>query len=146
MNSAFVGDNVPVSAPRTESVPMADEHSPLLTINELEFDFEKSNFFRVIHVDGFFGGVAPASQLLHVAVYNERQPIPKKVFHPVKDGALQPEIMEKREVRSGMFQELETDLVMSLEVAMELRTWLDQRITEMQNIRSLMFAIQQQRR
>ncbi len=124
---------------------MADDQSPLLT-GELEFDFEKSNFFRAIHVDGFFGGIAPASQLLHIAIFNERQPIPKKVFHPVKDGAMQPEIMEKRQVRPGLFREVEADLIVNMEVAMALRAWLDEKITEMQNVRAQMLAILQQRR
>ena len=72
---------------------MADtKPSSPLAQGELEFDFEKSNLFRAIHVDGFFGGVAPATQLLHVAVYNERQPIPKRVFHPVIDGVFSPKL------------------------------------------------------
>jgi hypothetical protein len=130
----------------TEKSAMADEQpNPLLRQGELEFDFEKSNYFRVIHVDGFFGGVAPATQLLHLAVFNERQPIPKKVFHPVKDGILQPEIMEKRETRAGLFRELEADLVISLETAMSLRAWLDEKITEMQNARAQLLAAIQQR-
>ena len=97
-------------------------------------------------MDGFFGGIAPASQLLHIAIFNERHPIPKKVFHPVKDGAMRPEIMEKRQVRPGLFREVEADLIVNMEVAMALRAWLDEKITEMQNVRAQMLAILQQRR
>jgi hypothetical protein len=126
---------------------MADNNNPAsMAQGEVEFDFEKSNYFRVIHVDGFFGGIAPTTQLLHVAVFNERAPIPKKVFHPVMDGTLQPETVSKRDARSGVFRELEADLVINLEVAVALRGWLDQRITEMQNIRALLAARAQQRK
>lgn len=125
---------------------MADEKDSVLAQGQLEFNFEKSNFFRVIHVDGFFGAVAPATQLLHVAVYNERQPIPKKVFHTVKDGVLQPETLDKREGRAGLFRELEADLVLNMETAMALRSWLDERINEMQNIRVQMLAHLQQQK
>jgi hypothetical protein len=124
---------------------MAEDAHSLLVQGELEFDFEKSNFFRVIHVDGIFGGVAPATQLLHIGIFNERQPFPKKVFHPVKDGTLQPENLQKREGRSGLFREIEADLIMSMEVAMVLRTWLDEKITEMQNIRAQLIAAHEQR-
>lgn len=124
---------------------MADQQ-PHLAQGELEFDFEKSNLFRVIHVDGFFGGVAPASQFLHMAIFNERQPIPRKVFHPVKDGILEPEIIKKREVRPGLFREVEADLIMTMEVAMGLRAWLDEKITEMQNTRAEMIAALQRGR
>jgi len=123
---------------------MTDE-KPSFAQGELEFNFEKSNFFRSIHVDGFFGGVSPANLLLHMAVFNERQPIPQKVFHPVKDGVLQPETMEKRVVRSGLFREVEADLIMNMEVAMALRAWLDEKITEMQNMRARMLEVIQQR-
>jgi hypothetical protein len=119
---------------------MASEPS-FLAQGELEFDFEKSNYFRVIHVDGFFGGLAP-TQLLHLAVYNERQPIPKRVFHNVKDGVLQPETMSKRDARPGLFREVEADLVISMEVAMALRAWLDDKIAEMQNTRAQMAALE----
>src|SRR5689334_12561172 len=121
---------------------MASEPHSILAQGELEFDFEKSNFFRVIHVDGFFGVVAP-TQFLHIAVYNERQPIPKRVFHNVKDGVLQPETMAKRDGRTGLFREVEADLVLSLEGAMALRAWLDEKITEMQNTRAQMLAVLQ---
>jgi len=124
---------------------MTDKNPSTLMTQELEFDFEKSNLFRVIHVDGFFGGVAPATQLLHLAVFNERQPIPKKVFHQVVNGILQPEIMEKREVRQGLFREVEADLVLNLEAAAALRTWLDEKIIEMQNTRAQLLAMTQQR-
>lgn len=130
----------------TEKPAMADKQpNPLLHHGELEFDFEKSNYFRVIHVDGVFGGVSPATQLLHAAIFNERQPIPKKVFHNVIDGVPQPEIAEKRQVRPGLFREVEADLVMSMEMAVVLRNWLDEKITEMQNTRAQFAAMQEKR-
>jgi len=125
---------------------MADKQpKPALLQGELEFDFEKSNYFRVIHVDGVYGGMSPATQLLHVAVYNERQPIPKKVFHNLTDGMPQPENLAKRQVRPGLFREVEADLVMSVEMAVILRNWLDEKITEIQNVRAQLAALQEKR-
>ena len=45
------------------SLPMTDKKGELLTDGEMEFHFEKSNFFRVIHVDGAFGGISPGTQM-----------------------------------------------------------------------------------
>jgi len=52
------------------------------------------------------------------------------------------EILEKRESRSGIFRELEADLVISLEVAVAMRVWLDQRINEAQQAREILAQAQ----
>jgi hypothetical protein len=41
---------------------------------EIEFYFEKSHLFRVIHVDGAIGAISPGNRLIHMAVFNERAP------------------------------------------------------------------------
>ena len=104
---------------------------------EIEFQFEKSNLFRVIHVDGVFGGISPGSKLLHMAVYNERQPIPKVVTHKIDKGIIGQEILEKREGRHGLFREIEADLIISEETAIALRTWLDGKISEFQQMNEI---------
>ena len=50
---------------------------------ELEFDFIKSNFFRVIKADGAFGGISPNGSI-HMALYSERSAIPTKTFHSLE--------------------------------------------------------------
>src|SRR5262245_36343231 len=99
---------------------------------ELQFHFEKGSYFRVIHVDGAFGGISPGSQLLHMAVFNERQPLPKSITHQMDHGKLGPEIMDKREGRSGIFREVEADLVMNVDTAIAIRAWLDEKIVQIQ--------------
>lgn len=66
--------------------------------------------------------------MIHMAVFSERTPLPQKVIHTVNEGILGPEI--KREGKEGVFREIEVDLVMSASVAIALRDWLDQKITE----------------
>src|SRR6266700_8184863 len=122
---------------------MPEQAEPHLLEGEIEFHFEKSNFFRVVHVDGAFGGISPGSQTIHISVYSERQPIPKKIVQKIQHGELGEEIPEKRVGRSGIFRELETDLVMSADVAIALRAWLDQRINELQQTREQIVALAQ---
>jgi len=45
--------------------------------------------------------------------------------------------MDKREIREGIFREVEADLVVSLEVAIKLRDWLDEQINEMHKFREM---------
>ena len=86
--------------------------------DEIAFDFEKSRFFRVIHVDGAVGAISPSSAFIHMSVFSERSPVPKRMVHSLEaGGALGPEISEKRTVRPGTFRELEVDLVFNLETA-----------------------------
>jgi hypothetical protein len=95
---------------------------------EMKFYFEKSNFFRVIHVDGAFGGLAPTAAGIQMSIYSERSPIPKEVVHQVSDGAAGPEILDRRVVRDGVFREVEGTLHMSLDVAKSIRDWLSWKI------------------
>jgi hypothetical protein len=97
---------------------------------EIEFHFEKSRYFRVIHADGAFGGVAPGNRNIHLAIFSERSPLPRTITHRVADGLLGEEIIERRETKQGIFREVEADLVMTVEVAVAIRDWLDQRINE----------------
>jgi hypothetical protein len=104
---------------------------------ELPFTYEKGTYFRVIHADGVIGGISSGTGLVHMSVFSERSPIPKKVVHQVSHGLLGPEIIDKREVREGIFREVEADLVMSMEVAIALRGWLDDKIKELQSVREM---------
>lgn len=108
---------------------------PRLT-GELEFHFEKSSLFRVIHVDGAIGSVSPSAQTLHMAVFSERAPFPKTVVQEVDRGILGREMLDKRVSRNGVFREVEVDLVMTLEAAVALRSWLDDRINEMEALKA----------
>ena len=119
---------------------MATKIGPMNTA-ELEFYFEKGFFFRVVHVDGAFGGVAPAGGQIHMSVYNERHPIPQKAVHEVNHGMLGKEITEKRVTRPGIYREVEADLVFNLQTAIAIRSWLDDRIKELQQANEVTEAI-----
>lgn len=98
------------------------------SIEEIKFNYIKSQFFRVIHVDGIYGGVNTNLDI-HVAVFNERSPIPKESIYRVKeDGSLGDEILEKRISRDGIIREVESDLIMDLSTAQALVKWLQEKI------------------
>ncbi len=104
-----------------------------LVEGEVRFDYEKSNFFRVIHVDGAVGAVSPANGFIHMSVFSERAPVPKTTVHVINQGMLEDEIVTRRVLRPGSplaFREIEADLVLSVETAIQLRAWLDEKINE----------------
>ena len=97
----------------------------------------KSNFFRVIHVDGFFGGGTPTAGNVIMTVYNHRVAFPDKAFVDVNGN----EIPERREGKVGVEHEYEASLVMSLATAKAMVTWLTNSIN---NVENLMSELQQQ--
>src|ERR1017187_6988830 len=84
----------------------------------------KSNFFRVVHVDGVYGGGTPTPGNIMMTVFSHRIPFPAKI---VNDGRGN-EIVSKRDVKYGMEQELEASLVMSLDTAKLMLVWLNSAI------------------
>jgi hypothetical protein len=96
----------------------------------IRFEYEKSPFFRSIHVDGGHGGPT-ASGLLQLALYSERLPIPKATEHTLDaDGRLAKEV--KRESRNAIYREIEVSAIMTLETAKAVHAWLGRHIDQLE--------------
>lgn len=91
----------------------------------VDVSYQKSNFFRVIHADGMYGGATPRGDV-HMAVFSERSALPTASHFDVVAGKAQPEVIT--ETRSGVVRELEADIVMSLPVAIAAHAWLGDKI------------------
>src|SRR5437868_5175876 len=101
---------------------------------QVEVDFIKSNYYRVVRADGVFGGLSPNGSI-HLGVYSERVPYPQKIFHKVEGGALQPEDTQRRVGRSAnILRELEVGISMDIAQAIVLRTWLDDKISQYEKL------------
>ena len=105
----------------------------------VEFVFEKNNLYRTIHVDGAFGGPTPPFGLIHMSIYSEHLPLPSSITHQVTGGMMGEEISRSPPASSvegaRVVREVEANLVMSVDTARALRTWLDAKIQEVQEIR-----------
>ena len=96
----------------------------------LEIHFIKGAQFRVIHADGYWGGITP-SGMLHCAFFSERAPFPTRIINQItKDGRLGAET--SRETKTGIVREIDVDVAMSLQTAQGLRNWLSERIMELE--------------
>jgi len=95
---------------------------------KIKFHFVKSNNFRVIHVDGVFGGMTPRGQL-SMGVFSERIPFPDFLVHEFDEsnGTFK-EIA--RTGRDGVLREIEASLVMDIDVAEAFSVWLLRHIDE----------------
>lgn len=92
------------------------------TPTSVTFHYEKAALHRVVHVDGAFGGWNP-NRHFHMALYSERFPIPKRLTHEVlPNGVLGSEI--SRDVRDGVFREIEVSVIMSQDTLLSMYQWL----------------------
>jgi len=98
----------------------------------IRFDYIKSQFFRTVHVDGIFGGLAPNGKSIRLSIWNERWPIPKQTVYETDElGNLVKEYLEERITREAIVREVDVDLVLDIECAQQIRDWLSERIEEL---------------
>ncbi len=99
---------------------------------ELRFTYVKSNFFRVIHADGAWGGISPRGDI-HVSFYNERGALPdSSIITLAADG--KPTKPEVAQSSGTIIREIECDVVLDLAAAIGLRKWLDNHINELNRV------------
>jgi hypothetical protein len=97
-------------------------------LDKIKFHYIKGNFFRVIHVDGAFGGISPTGEIFF-SLFSQRPPIPQLTVQQVKeDGELGDEIVSERVTKDGLVRELEIGVSMRPEVAETLIKFLQERV------------------
>jgi hypothetical protein len=114
-----------------DALLMSDERSAP-TPTAVQFHYIKNPHFRVVHVDGAYGGPTPRG-LIHVAVYSERQAIPQITEHQISStGTLgDQEVISGRE---GIVREIDVDLMMTRQVAADLRDWLSRAVEQLDRL------------
>jgi hypothetical protein len=92
----------------------------------------KSNFFRVIHADGAWGGIGPRGDI-HMSFYNERGALPDSGIITVGDDGkpIKPEVAQSS---GSVVREIECDVIFDLITAIGFRKWLDDKIKELNRV------------
>jgi hypothetical protein len=96
------------------------------TTTKVNFDYIKSSQFRVIRVDGVHGGLTPRGDVIQVALFSERAPIPKREEYRVENGKLG----ERTDVqqRDAIVREVEVEALVDLTTARVIHKWLGEKI------------------
>ena len=98
----------------------------------IKFHYSRTPSYRNYHVDGVFGGLN-AKGNLHIELFNEKNPLPKTVTQEItKSGVFGKEI--KREQQDGILREIECGLTLDIQTAISLRSWLDTKIKQFEEI------------
>ena len=83
-------------------------------------------------MDGAIGGLTPRGSV-HMAIYSEKSAIPREQeFHVSDQGQLGK--LQETVSREGIIRELEVDVIMDLESARNLKTWLDENIKTLEKV------------
>ncbi len=91
---------------------------------KIKYHFIKSNFFRVVHCDGVWGGLT-SHRNIQMTFFNERNAIPQSTeLEVTEDG----KAIETRQGKVGITRELEVDVVLNIETAKALQKWLEEKI------------------
>ena len=104
----------------------------------IKYNYLKSQSYRSVHADGFFGGVTPTGKI-HLSAFSERQPIPKIIHYSLEvqdEGVykLGKELPDKREVLEGSIRELEIGIFFDLGAARALKIWLNEKIEILEKV------------
>ncbi|WP_316230377.1 hypothetical protein [Bradyrhizobium sp. SZCCHNR1051] len=103
--------------------------APAEVPDTVSFFYIKGTQFRVVHSDGVIGGITPRG-FIHCAFYNERAAIPQVQTHNVSpEGQLSPPVSTDGKV--GIVREIDFDVIMTKQAAVDLRDWLTQQIKEL---------------
>ncbi len=113
-------------------MPPNKKQKSLIPAQTVTFDYIKSNSFHSILADGVIGGVTPHKHI-HMAFFNERTAIPRRILHELKkDGSLGD--ISGMETRNSIIREMNVDVFMTLAVAKSIHEWLGKKIKETETI------------
>lgn len=97
----------------------------------IKFDYIKSNFFRVVHGDGIFGGLSTQGKVFFT-VYSERPSIPQQMVYQINENRVGDEDRTKRVDRDAVIREAEVGVLMDLDKAKSFHAWLGDKIATLE--------------
>jgi hypothetical protein len=104
--------------------------------DKVKFHYLKANDFRVVHMDGVFGGLSPTGDIF-MSIFSQRPPIPQVTVQPVNEkGELGDEILPERIVRDGLVREIEVGIALRPEIAENLIKWLQERVDQYKSLKT----------
>jgi hypothetical protein len=114
--------------------------------DKVKFYYIKANDFRVIHMDGVFGGLTPTGDIF-MSIFSQRPPIPVVTVQPIKEtGELGEELLAERSVKDGLVREIEAGIAVRPEVAETLIRWLQERVDQYKTLKSQGASVEQEKK
>jgi len=114
---------------------------------QVQVTYIKSNFSHVSHADGVFGGPTP-NGLLYMAFFSQHAKLPDTTQYAVDAAAKTFTAVSQPNREAELVREVEGEVIMSVELARSLRTWLDEKIKLIEQLRpeDALTSIEEQQR
>lgn len=107
--------------------------------HNFEAHFVKSNDYRTNYASGFYGGFTNVGKF-HMSYYVERAPIPKSIDMSIdvdENGVGIGSLIEgKKKGKEGVVRETQGGIIMDIEVAKSMVTWLSEKISEFELLKN----------
>lgn len=84
-------------------------------------------------ITGVYGGVTPRG-MLSAIFFHESFPIPEQETCKIVNGIPLPPEIDKRVISGDLTRKVQASIVMDVSTAVMLKTWLEQRIGELENM------------
>ena len=110
---------------------MSKQDNTSSTTREVVAHYVKSNYCRVIHADGAWGGLTP-NMNIHMALFSEHAPVPRSMTFRLEPSGLVSE--QSADSEPGITREIDAEVILNLEVAKALRDWLDLRLRQAEEL------------
>jgi hypothetical protein len=96
--------------------------------------YKFSKDYNPVYANGAFGGVSSRGEIV-INFFNERPAIPYEVEHDILGNTLSNPTVTKPEFFDGTHVRfIENGVTLNLETAKTIRTWLDEKITQLEGI------------
>ncbi|KPK75620.1 MAG: hypothetical protein AMJ79_10680 [Phycisphaerae bacterium SM23_30] len=120
--------------PKAKKAAKKAQKIALNELKEINFDYIKSNHFRVIHVGGAHGGLGPKGNMIQMALFSERNAIPQRETYAIDEGKLGN--LKESKGRDAIIREVEVEVLMDLNTATAIRNWLNDKIKQIEQLTS----------
>ncbi len=95
---------------------------------EARIDYRRSNFYRMIRIDGVHGGIGPTPNMISMSIFSQMRPVPDSETYSFEHGT-----MKERKSQEGadaiISREIEVGAVLDIPTARMMRDWLSEKIT-----------------
>jgi hypothetical protein len=114
--------------------------------DKVKFHYLKANDFRVVHMDGVFGGLSPTGDIF-MSIFSQRPPIPQVTVQPLGEkGELGEELLSERVVKDGVVREIEVGIAVRPEIAETLIKWLQEKVDQYKSLKPQTSHAEQERK
>lgn len=102
---------------------------------KVNFYYQKSNLFRVIHADGAWGGLTPDLQVFF-SLFNSGPAMPQMMGYELRPEGTLEDIPAMAVSKDGIVREVEVGIVMSPENVKALIAFLEGRLRTLETIKN----------